>query len=510
MKQANSIGFSSLFSSLAEQAPQRTSHVRVHVPSPAFDPPASSVARAISAAVPQQRRPVDILADASVAAAAAEMYRAAPDDRLLAACGLDPQLGANLDRLEREAAEHLESMKALLAYGVDGLAIDERRLLTEEAKQAAVEEICRDLISSAHHRAGEALAGQPYTKERLQNQTRRVIAWLDGRWAAEQPKPFDADELPPMPRSSYVDEPRPALLEWGRWLLRALATHVDKSAVFDIAARALLDRAKPRENRVHGMVFLATAACWSACAFPQVTITHKLAASLMATDVPAELLPDVPLPWPAFLLVPPDGLLEIDGQPLRAICLIDGHAHMTGLPWLRAGGLLSDHRFSLYAFGSSRVWHGSADSLGELLTEPRAGSRSGGAGTLIEGRVAHMIGRLLVGALVELDAAEHRAAVQRGAPAPKIAKGREPEPRAWVFELRRDVRVDVRAYVRDYIAGTGSGHAPSVQVLVRGHRKRQVCGKGRADRRWIHVEPYWRGPEDAPIALRSHKLTRED
>ena len=124
----------------------------------------------------------------------------------------------------------------------------------EEAKQAAVEEICRDLISSAHHRAGEALAGQPYTKERLQNQTRRVIAWLDGRVEGLGLLGRPPAELPPMPRSSYVDEPRPALLEWGRWLLRALATHVDKSAVFDIAARALLDRAKPRENRVHGMV----------------------------------------------------------------------------------------------------------------------------------------------------------------------------------------------------------------------------------------------------------------
>ena len=37
-----------------------------------------------------------------------------------------------------------------------------------------------------------------------------------------------------------------------------------------------------------------------------------------------------------------------------------------------------------------------------------------------------------------------------------------------------------------------------------------VEDRERADRRWIHVEPYWRGPEDAPIALRSHKLTRED
>ncbi len=337
-----------------------------------------------------------------------------------------------------------------------------------------------------------------------------MLAWLDQKWAEEQQAPSRALLDMPTPAWSYLDEPRSALLEWGRWVLRALDMTSDKSAVFDLAARRLLERARPRENRLHGMIFLATASCWSACAFPQITITHKLAASLMATDVPAELLPDVPLPWPAFLLVPPDGLLEIDGEPVRVIAVIDGHAHMTGLPWLRAGGLTSGHRFSAFVFGRSRVWHGGANTLAELVAEPKEAAGGWGVGSTLSGRIACMIGRLIVGALVELDAAEHRSAVRRGAPAPKIVKGRGPEPRAWVFELRRDVRVDVRQYVRDYLAGTGSGHAPSVQVLVRGHRKRQVCGKGRADRRWIHVEPYWRGPEDAPIALRSHRLTREE
>jgi hypothetical protein len=25
-------------------------------------------------------------------------------------------------------------------------------------------------------------------------------------------------------------------------------------------------------------------------------------------------------------------------------------------------------------------------------------------------------------------------------------------------------------------------------------------------RKWIHVEPYWRGPVDGPVAVKSHKI----
>lgn len=40
----------------------------------------------------------------------------------------------------------------------------------------------------------------------------------------------------------------------------------------------------------------------------------------------------------------------------------------------------------------------------------------------------------------------------------------------------------------------------------RGHHKRQAHGTGGLLRKWIHVEPYWRGGEDAPIAVKTHKV----
>lgn len=67
-----------------------------------------------------------------------------------------------------------------------------------------------------------------------------------------------------------------------------------------------------------------------------------------------------------------------------------------------------------------------------------------------------------------------------------------------------DVRVDCRSWVGDYVAGNGT--KVGVQFLVRGHHKRQVCGRGRVDRKWIHIEPYWKGDRDAPIAQRTHRI----
>jgi hypothetical protein len=77
---------------------------------------------------------------------------------------------------------------------------------------------------------------------------------------------------------------------------------------------------------------------------------------------------------------------------------------------------------------------------------------------------------------------------------------RDGPPRHRVVFIGCPIALDCRETVRHYIE---RGHAPpSVQSLVRGHYKRQVIGVGRNGRKVIWVEPYWRGPEDAPILSR--------
>lgn len=45
------------------------------------------------------------------------------------------------------------------------------------------------------------------------------------------------------------------------------------------------------------------------------------------------------------------------------------------------------------------------------------------------------------------------------------------------------------------------------QSCVRGHYKRQVIGVGRSGRKVIWIEPYWRGPEGAPLLVRPYEFT---
>jgi hypothetical protein len=65
--------------------------------------------------------------------------------------------------------------------------------------------------------------------------------------------------------------------------------------------------------------------------------------------------------------------------------------------------------------------------------------------------------------------------------------------------------LDCRPAVHRYMGGSASA-PPAVQSIVRGHFKRQVVGISRAGRRVIWIEPYWRGPEDAPILARPYKI----
>lgn len=46
----------------------------------------------------------------------------------------------------------------------------------------------------------------------------------------------------------------------------------------------------------------------------------------------------------------------------------------------------------------------------------------------------------------------------------------------------------------------GGGVKLRVRTLVAGHWQRFAAGKGRVDRVWKFVAPYWRGPEDGPVA----------
>lgn len=211
---------------------------------------------------------------------------------------------------------------------------------------------------------------------------------------------------------------------------------------------------------------------WHSCGFPSIVLGHRLAASLMCTSLPSNIL--LSPPWPEFQIVLPAGLL-----PYRDTHLAIAHVS-PGNPWA----------FTFYLGNNDDPK--ATDWVHELDEETRR-------------RLRGSVCDLVVGICIEMDTPPIRERILLGPPRHRLSKRKSATPTAWTFQLTRDVKVDMREAVRDYIFGR-RGSCPIVQSFVRGHHKHQPCGPGGTLRKWIHIEPYWRGPEDAPIAVRAHNL----
>lgn len=52
--------------------------------------------------------------------------------------------------------------------------------------------------------------------------------------------------------------------------------------------------------------------------------------------------------------------------------------------------------------------------------------------------------------------------------------------------------------------------SPTVQFLVRGHWRQQAHGPGHSLRKPIWIEPFWKGPEEARVLLRQHRVEDQE
>jgi len=76
------------------------------------------------------------------------------------------------------------------------------------------------------------------------------------------------------------------------------------------------------------------------------------------------------------------------------------------------------------------------------------------------------------------------------------------------FEFGNEVKLDrsLRDAARAFCS-SGQAHEKwtlEKRFIVRGHWKRQSFGEGRTQRRLIFVEPYWKGPANAPVLSRTY------
>jgi hypothetical protein len=239
------------------------------------------------------------------------------------------------------------------------------------------------------------------------------------------------------------------------------------------------------------------AADWYDCGLPRIAMSHRLAATLMLTRVPREIAGALTLPWQTFVVDVPSGLL------------MSGSLHdrrpITRLLVTRPGATSRLHIIEVSDTAIGAAIKGftlaDADDLPEDVrfegTEwPEIHAR----------RYIQTTLRLVLGAVLEMDT--YRPTGPRMPRIDDVTVRRTPRgaPEPRTFVLTRTVRLDTRATLREYLTGTGRG--TSVQTLVRGHWKMQPCGVGRTERKYIHVEPYWRGPEDGPVV--SHRYVLPD
>lgn len=272
------------------------------------------------------------------------------------------------------------------------------------------------------------------------------------------------------------------------------------------------------------MTYLAQLASWYDSGFPKVVVEAPYAASLMATGLTEEVAPSIRPPWESFVVELPNSILTYtnkrgdsfpvdqlfvhtvkEGDDLRwIVSTYAGLWEMWGLPSLTTSQLVAkdserESFLTQFADGAeteqdARVTGFTADNIREVYHQNT--------------RMGLVAQRLVAGVCLAMS---DPARLQQLRPKLKAnilrPKGQRGLPLVKTFILGKPVTVDCRDAVRAYIEGR-EGSAPKVQILVRGHWKMQAHGKGLALRKPLHIEPYWRGPEEAPIPVRPHVLSR--
>lgn len=249
---------------------------------------------------------------------------------------------------------------------------------------------------------------------------------------------------------------------------------------------------------------------WVMCGRPQIEVGEKLAASLMLTRVPAEVASATPLPYPAFLVRIPDGLLVTQGAVVRSGGRQEVPADLSMAMVMRRR---NDQLVVVFASRKSpTLWMQVSEDFGDVFSPgtdlelPASWEGLVLENTRQDKRAVQLGLQLVFGTVLELLArtAPPRPGVAKVGQVSSRKKKESLVPKPLTIRVVREVSLDMRPAVRDYVAHGTS--APTVRTLVRGHWKNQPVGPQRQERKLIQVEPYWRGPEEGPVVVRPIRM----
>ncbi len=248
---------------------------------------------------------------------------------------------------------------------------------------------------------------------------------------------------------------------------------------------------------------------WAKYGAQSVQMPDTYAAALMMTDARAAITPETRLPWPAFEIILPQGLIHSATGPVQNVIVARRP------PEVRTRGAAVQHEyFAMYTEAIASACH-TFHTLENMVQPEDApgflGYHSAPEGRTyqpdIELRIWQCLGRVIGGVLLAIEnARQERPASYPQAPAKvKHHKQRGAELRANTWQLGKPLKLDLRPQIREFISGKhGGGGVPSVRTMVRGHWKRQVHGPGRSLRKNVEIQPYFRG--DGPALIRGTEL----
>jgi hypothetical protein len=288
--------------------------------------------------------------------------------------------------------------------------------------------------------------------------------------------------------------------------------HVAGQKLIDWADRQPPDFADFFRNLQNSLVWFATAR-WADQAFPTVTMGEKFCAALLATQIPEDMAEEIEAPWKAFMIEVPGKMLSVfDGDLMQRTRIARILVHKTNHP---------EDPWRWIAFGEmgQHVWRtGHADQLLKPVQFKKnldtamnysLGDKAFDDDLHRDERLYILISRLVLNVCLMVADPDQVKLIGSSHKRHKAREGRHGPPEQRVFQIGRPINLDCRDAIQEYVEGERTARELKVQSLTRGYYRRQPHGPKLSLRRRQWIEPYWRGPEDAPILLRPHVIPED-
>ena len=267
--------------------------------------------------------------------------------------------------------------------------------------------------------------------------------------------------------------------------------------------------------------FLDFSAEWCAGGFNQLIVHQPLAAAFALTDVPPEMLQDLQVPWRAFRIQLPKSPISFlpkmwSGKGARAVVCQELWCWRSRVATISQGWMIAARAYVPEDPLDVAWWDLVPDSLPlDQLSRAKLGKlivfeapNEDEAETFRT--VSFALLNIFLSAVLQLSAGHMERAATKKPPKGKRWRLPKQAPLTTDYVLGHDVKITgpnlapvVTAMCR------GERKFGRVQWVVRGHQRWQAHGPKHTLRKLIWVQPYWKGPVDAPILKRSYDLEPE-